>query len=809
MDRTIRTTACALLFSVATPALASPPSGYRLLYADEFNGSTLDTLKWDYNYPTHFPLSGQAHNHNAYMVPEHVSVSNGSVHLLATQGTPAEAPNRVQQGGVWRDLDFTSGAINTSETLLFQYGYIEARMKMSDAIGTWPAFWTLQTDGWPPEIDIMEYPISSEDETNRYYRTYHYGEDWRDHRSAGGYWHNHTQSLADDYHTYAVQWTPSQLKFYFDGVQIGGAINNNGGILNYLDGPNYLILNQAVGGWPVYPPSWPTQGATFSIDWVRVWQTAVDRDSQLAATDAHGHTSWGDEAMWSNGVPNQAQHGAHLRDLSQDHVTLDWSNVRTIGQLDLQADTSYTLGDGDESLILAMSTASQWASITAQPGNGTHVLNTRIEAWSNLVIRSTQSNPLTINGAITSLAQPTTGGQLEFAGQGGHIILNGSVHQQRLTRVTDGVTVRASGGLFQSDQLYDDAALEILSGATLELPAPDADSPGPLGYLPSTAERLVIDAGTLRLTGDFASDRGFTIGAGGATIEAANGATVQLAHSANPDQTIASAAGGDLTLGGLGNGVLDKSLNGTGGLIKTGTGIWTITHDANHTGPTTIHSGQLIVEAVITDSTIEVTPDGTLGGSGQVAEANVSGTLSPGSSPGTLSADNVTLHASATLLIELGETNSDLLNVINTLTIEAGAVLEVILEDGFTPEDQTHVVAIAGEILGDFGPTATTAAGRPFYILQHPSQISLRPAASGDTNLDGRVDLVDLSVLAGNFDGPAGWEEGDFNADGVADLIDLSLLAGTFGYALDDLVPAPATLPIMIGLTLIAGRRSG
>jgi hypothetical protein len=51
----------------------------------------------------------------------------------------------------------------------------------------------------------------------------------------------------------------------------------------------------------------------------------------------------------------------------------------------------------------------------------------------------------------------------------------------------------------------------------------------------------------------------------------------------------------------------------------------------------------------------------------------------------------------------------------------------------------------------------------------------------GDTNLDGAVDLIDLSILATHFNtSNTGWEQGDFNADNTVDLIDLSTLAANF-----------------------------
>ncbi|QDU70503.1 dockerin type I domain-containing protein [Mucisphaera calidilacus] len=81
----------------------------------------------------------------------------------------------------------------------------------------------------------------------------------------------------------------------------------------------------------------------------------------------------------------------------------------------------------------------------------------------------------------------------------------------------------------------------------------------------------------------------------------------------------------------------------------------------------------------------------------------------------------------------------------------------------------------------------------------------------GDANEDGVVDLLDLSILASNFDGsdtPYATSEGDFNGDGLVDLLDLSILAANFSSG--DSVPAPGTLITgMIGLAVLTVRRSG
>ena len=89
----------------------------------------------------------------------------------------------------------------------------------------------------------------------------------------------------------------------------------------------------------------------------------------------------------------------------------------------------------------------------------------------------------------------------------------------------------------------------------------------------------------------------------------------------------------------------------------------------------------------------------------------------------------------------------------------------------------------------------------------------------GDANLDGKVDLNDLSILAGSWDSGGVWANGDFNGDGVVDLNDLSILAGGWGFgtagvmAWDDAlaatgVPEPATLGLLaVGAAALIRRR--
>jgi len=93
---------------------------------------------------------------------------------------------------------------------------------------------------------------------------------------------------------------------------------------------------------------------------------------------------------------------------------------------------------------------------------------------------------------------------------------------------------------------------------------------------------------------------------------------------------------------------------------------------------------------------------------------------------------------------------------------------------------------------------------------------------SGDSNLDGTVDLSDFTFLAANFNGSGKtWLEGDYNYDGTVNLTDFAFLASNFnqaafgddagaaGASLGGLVPEPTSLGLM-GLVaggLLARRR--
>jgi fibronectin-binding autotransporter adhesin len=154
----------------------------------------------------------------------------------------------------------------------------------------------------------------------------------------------------------------------------------------------------------------------------------------------------------------------------------------------------------------------------------------------------------------------------------------------------------------------------------------NAGSASTLGSSSSAAANLVLDRAVLRHTGASSSttDRLFTIGAGGATLES-TGAGAVTYGSAGGTNAIAGASFRTLTLGGAStaaNTISSILANGTGGevlsLVKADAGTWVLGGDNTYTGTTAVLAGTLLVNGNQSGGfgAISVATNAVLGGSG-------------------------------------------------------------------------------------------------------------------------------------------------------------------------------------------------
>jgi beta-glucanase (GH16 family) len=186
------------------------------------------------------------------------------------------------------DGSWTSARMTTRGLKDFQYGRIEARMKLPVGTGLWPSFWMLgsnfATVGWPASGSVtLAENVSETPRTNGLGPTMirstihgprYYGGNglWHDYRLSNG-------ARVDDgsFHTYGIIWSPGMIQFYVDdpaNIYLVQDVNDlpEGGEWVF-DHPFYLIMNLAIGGdWAGQPDATTPSPADVLVDYVRVYK---------------------------------------------------------------------------------------------------------------------------------------------------------------------------------------------------------------------------------------------------------------------------------------------------------------------------------------------------------------------------------------------------------------------------------------------------------------------------------------------------------------------------------------------------------
>jgi len=219
-----------------------------------------------------------------------------------------------------------------------------------------------------------------------------------------------------------------------------------------------------------------------------------------------------------------------------------------------------------------------------------------------------------------------------------------------------------------------------------------------------------------------------------------------------------------------------RTISGTGGLVKTGSGRLVLAAANSYAGGTTLLAGTL--------------------------EASSAAALASGTTAGriTVAGGTLTLPAAGADVLTLA-----MLSVAETkgARLDLGAARIDIAAGGMTAADlEADVRAGRGMGLwtGTSGITsaavAAAAQGRAVGWLSNPDgTLSVGFAAAGDTNLDGVVDILDAANFVGGsrFDAgiPADWQDGDSNYDGVLDILDTADFLGAGLYDGGTYLPGP------------------
>lgn len=258
--------------------------GWDLVWNDEFDGTDLDTSKW--NYDTGYYLNddpgtwGWGNNELQHYTDseENVFVEDGKLNIVALEDPKSfpQDPDRV--------APYSSGKLTTQDKFTFKYGRIDFSAKLPAVTGAWPALWMMPNDdvygGWASsgEIDVMEAKGRIPESTSG---AIHFGGEW----PANTYIHGE-QTFEDggridtDFHVYSVIWEEDTISWYVDGKfffkvtkeqWFSAAVRDNP--LAPFDQDFYVIMNLAIGGWfdGGREPSVEDFPIEMQVDYVRVY----------------------------------------------------------------------------------------------------------------------------------------------------------------------------------------------------------------------------------------------------------------------------------------------------------------------------------------------------------------------------------------------------------------------------------------------------------------------------------------------------------------------------------------------------------
>jgi beta-glucanase (GH16 family) len=219
--------------------------GYELVWEDQFDGTALDSSKWE--------VRGTGPRALGFVSPDAVKVENGYLKLSALK----------------KDGRILIGAVGTQGRYMTRYGYFECRVQLQKSPGIWAAFWIQSPDiakgedpaSYGAEIDIMEFFKKLGPDIVSHNVHWAYGP----HQKTTHGMQSYRKGVSDGFHTFAVEWTPAKYAFFVDGYKYYEVTTG----ISQIE--EYLILSMEIPSDPkeisnaVFPD-------VFTVDYVKVYQ---------------------------------------------------------------------------------------------------------------------------------------------------------------------------------------------------------------------------------------------------------------------------------------------------------------------------------------------------------------------------------------------------------------------------------------------------------------------------------------------------------------------------------------------------------
>jgi len=228
-------------------SIAALERKYEQIWSEEFNGTAgaaADPAVWTPQNGDGVAFGNRGWGNNEHQwYDDKISSTDGSGSYVIKATTAGAGLNTCYYKA---PCEWLSTKLVTKDKVGFKYGRIEARIKGPVGRGTWGAFWLLGANiddrGWPGcgEIDVTEL-LGNLPNTNLGYT---HGP------LSGGGGRGDKVEIAtahnSEYHTYAVDWLPDQIRYYLDGVPFVTVDKSDKDWV--FDHEFYIIINLAMGG---------------------------------------------------------------------------------------------------------------------------------------------------------------------------------------------------------------------------------------------------------------------------------------------------------------------------------------------------------------------------------------------------------------------------------------------------------------------------------------------------------------------------------------------------------------------------------
>jgi beta-glucanase (GH16 family) len=252
--------------------------GWSLVWSDEFNSSVFSAAPNPANWTYETGASGWG-NHELEMY-----CSYGSSQPPCDSTRPNAFVGKDGYLHIVAHSDghghYTSARLKSEGLKSFQYGRIEARIKIPKGQGFWPAFWMLGDNieqvHWPAcgELDIME-NIGKEPGT--IHGSVH-GTGLTGNQIGLPFTLPGSRAFGDAFHVFGLLWFSKKIAYYVDDPKnIYASFTPSdlpkGAVWPFDDGKFFLLLNLAIGGdWPGSPDQASKFPQEMLVDYVRVYQ---------------------------------------------------------------------------------------------------------------------------------------------------------------------------------------------------------------------------------------------------------------------------------------------------------------------------------------------------------------------------------------------------------------------------------------------------------------------------------------------------------------------------------------------------------